>query len=148
MNDDHRRLRPETYALDVLIQAAIARDRECPGDLPVNSLLFLGEKEPMFRELLMGDLVLNPVDKIVWMTLFMRARETRAEVDFPSYQQLADQVHVASTATVSRAVAVLRITRWLTLCARCWGKNGRYRGSLYALHDEPIPSWARSSSNA
>ena len=139
MPDNQFPLRPETYALEILIQAAITRAQSDPDDKSVNTLLFLGDREPMFRALLMGDSVLNPVDKMVWMVLFMAARETRGETDFPSHQELARQVNVASTSTVARAVAILRITRWLTLCARCRGKNGRYRGNLYALHDTPLP---------
>jgi hypothetical protein len=139
MPDNQFPLRPETYALEILIQAAITRAQSDPNDKSVNTLLFLGDREPMFRALLMGDSVLNPVDKMVWMVLFMAARETRGETDFPSHQELAREVNVASTSTVARAVAILRITRWLTLCARCRGKNGRYRGNLYALHDTPIP---------
>ncbi|MCG8023966.1 MAG: STY4528 family pathogenicity island replication protein [Candidatus Thiodiazotropha endolucinida] len=139
MSDKQPLLRPETYALEILIKAAITRAQSDPDDKSVNTLLFLGDREPMFRTLLMGDSVLNPVDKMVWMALFMGARETRGETDFPSHQELTKQVNVASTSTVARAVAILRITRWLTLCARCRGKNGRYRGNLYALHDEPLP---------
>ncbi|MCB1717465.1 MAG: helix-turn-helix domain-containing protein, partial [Candidatus Competibacteraceae bacterium] len=40
---------------------------------------------------------------------------------------------------VSRAIAILRLTRWLTLCARVRQKSGRFTGNVYSLHDEPLP---------
>src|SRR5690606_10337031 len=30
-------------------------------------------------------------------------------------------------------------TRWLTLCRRVRDIQGRFRGNIYALHDEPLP---------
>jgi len=138
MNENQPRLRPETYVLEGLVQTVIARARECPDDVPFNTLLYLGDRETTVPPLLMKDLVLNPVDKILWMALYIAASETEDGADFPGYPQLAVQVNVASPSTIARAVAILRITRWLTLCARCRGNNGRYRSNLYALHDEPI----------
>ena len=38
-----------------------------------------------------------------------------------------------------RSIAILRATRWLTLCARVRKTSGRFRGNVYALHDEPLP---------
>jgi hypothetical protein len=36
-------------------------------------------------------------------------------------------------------MAILRITRWLSLCARLRAKTGQFQGNVYVLHDEPLP---------
>ncbi len=47
--------------------------------------------------------------------------------------------NVGSEATVSRALTILRVTRWLTHCGRVRDRQGRFRGNVYVLHDEPLP---------
>ncbi|MDH8489804.1 hypothetical protein QIG87_27805, partial [Klebsiella pneumoniae] len=45
----------------------------------------------------------------------------------------------ASRSTVSNALMMLRITRWLSLCQRLRDEpSGRITGNLYALHDAPL----------
>ncbi|MEW8074167.1 MAG: STY4528 family pathogenicity island replication protein, partial [Candidatus Thiodiazotropha sp.] len=46
---------------------------------------------------------------------------------------------VSSRSTIARAIAILRASRWLTLCGRLRKASGRFRGNVYALHDEPLP---------
>jgi len=58
---------------------------------------------------------------------------------FPTYKQIAKTANVGSEATVARSMAILRATRWLTLCRRVRDGQGRFRGNVYALHDEPLP---------
>ena len=36
------------------------------------------------------------------------------------------------------SLAILRITRWVTLCRRVRDPAGRHRGNIYTLHDEPL----------
>ncbi|GDP17657.1 hypothetical protein BvCmsOUNP023_01407 [Escherichia coli] len=64
---------------------------------------------------------------------------------FPSYSELqgwlSDQPEgeKASRSTVSNALMMLRITRWLSLCQRLRDEqSGRITGNLYALHDAPL----------
>ncbi len=40
--------------------------------------------------------------------------------------------------TVSRALLMLRLTGWLSLCKRVRDASGRIRGNIYAQHDEPL----------
>ncbi|MGT1662802.1 STY4528 family pathogenicity island replication protein, partial [Salmonella enterica subsp. enterica serovar Typhimurium] len=44
----------------------------------------------------------------------------------------------ASRETVRRALLMLRLTGWLSLCKRVRDKSGRIRGNIYAQHDEPL----------
>jgi hypothetical protein len=79
------------------------------------------------------------VDKLVWMVIYQSGRGTGVKSAFPGYGDIARLANVSSTATVSRAIAILRATRWLSLCARIREASGRFGGNVYALHDEPLP---------
>ena len=57
----------------------------------------------------MNDPMLEPVDRTVWMVL----RQSAVRGRFPSYGQIGRAANVASKSTVSRAIAILRATRWL-----------------------------------
>jgi len=139
MAEGSRGLRPETHALDALIQATIDRAQQEPGSLHTDTMLFMGNRHQAFPTLVVQDPVLEPVDKLVWMVILLQAQEMGNTTAFPSYEYLARKTNVASTSTISRAIAILRATRWLTLCARLRATSGRFGGNVYALHDEPLP---------
>jgi len=139
MVHDDAPLRPETVALDALIQATIQRARVTTDADSQDTMLFMGNWHQAIPALVIQDPVLEPIDKLVWMVIMLHARETGSRTAFPSYELLARKTNVASTSTVSRAIAILRITRWLTLCAKVRGKSGQFRGNVYVLHDEPLP---------
>ena len=138
-NKDVGGFRPETRVLDARIQATIARAQQDPETMHSDTMLFTGNRHQSFPTLVVQDPVLEPVDKLVWMVIMLHARETGDSTAFPSYASIAQKTNVASTSTIARAIAILRATRWLTLCARLREANGRFRGNVYALHDEPLP---------
>jgi hypothetical protein len=74
------------------------------------------------------DPILEPVDKLVWMVICQAAQTTGTKAVFPSYADIARLANVSSTSTLSRAIAILRATRWLSLCARNREANGRFGG--------------------
>lgn len=139
MNEHGSAVRPETLALDALIQATIEYAEEGAVHPSSNSMLFFGNRHTSFPTLVVQDPVLEPVDKLVWMSIRLQASETGGSTAFPSYTSIARTANVSSKSTISRAVAILRITRWLTLCARLRGSSGRFQGNVFALHDEPMP---------
>ena len=139
MDNSAREIRPETLALDALIEATIERNRSDNDKSRVDTMLFLGNRHASFPTLVVQDPVLEPVDKLVWMVIMLKAKETGSTTAFPSYDYIAKTANVSSTATIARAIAILRITRWLTLCGRIREHNGRFRGNVFALHDEPLP---------
>jgi len=132
-------LRPETHALDALIKATIQRAKENTDVTSPDTMLFMGNWHQAIPALVIQDPVLEPVDKLVWMVIMLQARETGGRTAFPSYDRLASKTNVSSTSTISRAIAILRLTRWLTLCAKVRGKCGQFKGNVYVLHDEPLP---------
>ncbi|MEQ8231203.1 MAG: STY4528 family pathogenicity island replication protein [Gammaproteobacteria bacterium] len=139
MRDDEHEIRPETYALDTLIRETLARVSAEGATSLSDSLLFLGNRHHAFPVLVIQDPVLEPVDKLVWMVICQSARGTGVNAIFPTYEAIARMANVSSTATVSRAIAILRLTRWLSLCARRRDDGGRFQGNVYSLHDEPLP---------
>lgn len=139
MDCDPTDIRPETYALDALIRETVARTRGAGDSATVDALLFLGNRHHSFPAMVVQDPVLEPVDKLVWMVICQSGRDTGAGAAFPSYGDIARLANVSSTSTVSRAIAILRATRWLSLCARTREASGRFGGNVYALHDEPLP---------
>lgn len=138
MAQDDSEIRPETYALDALIRETLARGRRSGGNA-ADALLFLGNRHHAFPVVVVHDPILEPVDKLVWMVICQAAQATGSRAVFPSYADIARLANVSSTSTVSRAIAILRATRWLSLCARNREANGRFGGNVYALHDEPLP---------
>ena len=81
MPDDDQELRPETYALDSLIQATIRRARMAPGTQ--DAMLFMGNWHQAFPTQVVRDPVLEPVDKLVWMVVMLHARETGGRAASP-----------------------------------------------------------------
>ena len=132
-------LRPETCALDALIKATIQRAKTNTDATSPDTMLFMGNWHQAIPSLVIQDPVLEPVDKLVWMVIMLQARETGGRTAFPSYDRLASKANVSSTSTISRAIAILRLTRWLTLCAKVRGIGGQFKGNVYVLHDEPLP---------
>jgi hypothetical protein len=139
MADDASELRPETCALDTLIRETVARARRDGTASTADALLFLGNWHQAFPALVVQDPVLEPVDKLVWMVICLSGRAAGVKAVFPSYTDIARLANVSSTSTVSRAIAILRATRWLSLCARGRAAGGRFGANVYALHDEPLP---------
>ena len=132
-------VRPQTLALDTLIRETVSRARAGAGRASVDTMLFLGNRHQSFPALVVRDPVLEPVDKLVWMVIMLAVTRTAIAIAFPSYDAIGRMANVSSRSTVARAIAILRTTRWLTLCARVRNAAGQFRGNVYALHDEPLP---------
>lgn len=122
-----------------LLNSAIAQLRRAGGGAGRDAVLYLGQRHQAFPALLISDPILEPVDKIVWMTIWQRGAGGSAQAPFPSYAEISANAQIRSDTTIARALAVLRATRWLSLCARVRGDRGKFRGHVYAVHDEPLP---------
>jgi hypothetical protein len=137
MNEVPAAFRPETLALDTLIQQITARLETSAGE--GDRMVFLGNRHQSFPTAVIEDPVLEPVDKVIWMVIMLAVRETGRDTAFPGYEAIGRRANVASRSTIARAIAILRATRWLTLCARVRRASGKFHGNVYALHDEPLP---------
>ncbi|MCP4290090.1 MAG: helix-turn-helix domain-containing protein [Gammaproteobacteria bacterium] len=139
MNETTGPVRPETLALDALIKETVTLTAASTHDGATDTLLFLGNRHHAFPTAMIRDPVLAPVDKLVWMVIMLEVRETGGNTAFPGYGSIAGMANISSRSTISRAISILRATRWLTLCGRLRKASGRFQGNLYALHDEPLP---------
>lgn len=138
VNNEMVTLRSETLALDAIIRKT-AQQASSTNDGPVDRMIFLGNQHQSFPTAMVKDPVLEPVDKLTWMVIMLAVHETGEQSAFPGYDAIGRMANVSSRSTIARAIAILRATRWLTLCVRRRRIDGRYQGHVYALHDEPIP---------
>ncbi|EQC2932898.1 STY4528 family pathogenicity island replication protein [Salmonella bongori] len=111
---------------------------------PQDRLLFLGNRQETVPRRLLLARDLSPRDKFAWQLLRLHAHDVSSGL-FPTYAELqcwlADRPEreKASRSTVSHALTMLRLTRWLSLCQRLRdARTGQITGNLYALHDEPL----------
>jgi len=134
----------DTQSLSTLLQALLiqrggTRDTSAvpKGHHVGAQLAFVGNWQDPCPRLLLLDPQLEPVDIVTWQVIRVHA-EPGQLVAFPTYPDLMQWVRV-SRATVARAVTVLRLARWLPLCASVRDPRGRFVGNVYALQDEPLP---------
>ena len=102
-----------------------------------DNLLVIGDGEDSIPWQLFCDDLLKPVDKVVWAVIRYQA-DIGDAVAFPSYGIIGRLANIGSKATIARAIIILRLTRWLSLCARVRDAQGRFQGNVYVLHNEPI----------
>ena len=104
-----------------------------------DGLMFLSSWHEAMPALVHLDPVLEAIDVRVFAVLWIWGRQKgRGSTAFPTYAYLLNTCQIQSRATLARSLAILRITRWIALCRRVRDSNGRYRGNVYALHDEPL----------
>lgn len=133
------RLDPATRALETYIDASVEQLLSGDSAAPKQGLLFLSAWHESMPALAHLDPVLESVDSRVFAVLWIWAKQQgRSSTAFPSYDYLLQRCNIQSRATLARSLAILRITRWVTLCRRVRDK-GRNRGNIYALHEEPLP---------
>ncbi|MGH8653636.1 MAG: STY4528 family pathogenicity island replication protein [Gammaproteobacteria bacterium] len=139
MIPDPHTIDPTTRALEAYIEASVEQILRGSASPPQHGLLFLSTWHEAMPALVHLDPVLEPVDSRVFAVLWIWAKQQgRGTTAFPTYDYLRQRCNIQSRATLARSLAILRLTRWITLCRRVRDK-GRNRGNIYALHDEPLP---------
>ncbi|ECF3780383.1 helix-turn-helix domain-containing protein [Salmonella enterica subsp. enterica serovar Oslo] len=135
---------PADDIIDYTLSKMQARIDGAPGTSGQerNGLLFTGNLHDAYPRALILDMRLSPLDKMCWIMIRQYALQNDGAV-FPSYDELQKLLSspgsgLASRGTVSRALTMLRLTGWLSLCKRVRDAGGRVRGNIYAQHDEPL----------
>ncbi len=107
------------------------------GSAPSDQLMFFaGNQQESIPAALFLDPSLRPVDRNLWVVLRLSIRSGNA---FPSYQDLEHTWCVGSRDTLSISYALLRLRGWITRCHTVRDAQGRYRGQIWVVHDEPSP---------
>ncbi|MCB1738005.1 MAG: hypothetical protein KDI42_07760 [Gammaproteobacteria bacterium] len=88
--------------------------------------------------LTLQDPMLSNHERICLMQIFQFAREAGTGTAFPSYTWLRQKLGVRSDTTIATILGVLRVLRWTTLCRRVRDGGGKFRGNVYAAHDQPL----------
>ncbi len=139
MNESNDRVRPATRVLRRLVAAALAQQKPSYHGTEPCALLLLEPNCSGLPSTLIEDSVLEPVDKLIWLVLMVRARRGEGVTLMPAHRELARSANVTARQTVSRSLSILRCRRWLTVCHTSWRKGGKRKGSAYALHAAPLP---------
>ncbi|OOG28870.1 hypothetical protein B1C78_00620 [Thioalkalivibrio denitrificans] len=137
MDEPEREASPRTQGLALYIERAVARLRERREDPGSEGLIFVGSWNDAIPRLLILDPILKPTEVRIWSVMKTLA-DPGGPASMPDYETLAKRVNVASRATVAAGLLVLRMTRWISLCARVRDPSGRFAGNVYAMHDEPV----------
>ena len=107
------------------------------GSAPSDQLMFFaGSQQESIPAALFLDPSLRPADRNLWVVLRLSIRSGNA---FPSYQDLEHTWCVGSRDTLSISYALLRLRGWITRCHTVRDAQGRYRGQIWVVHDEPSP---------
>ena len=139
MNESNDRVRPATRVLKRLVAAALAQQKPSYHGTEPRALLLLEPNCSGLPSTLIEDSVLEPVDKLIWLVLMVRARRGDGVTLMLAHRELARSANVTARQTVSRSLSILRCRRWLTVCHTSWRKGGKRKGSAYALHAVPLP---------
>jgi hypothetical protein len=134
---------PRTAALAAYIEQMAKRFEESPdflGDKQKDMLLYLGNWHDTVPRLLLYDPLLNSNDKVVWIT-HKTCSDPRMATAAPDAGWVAEQLKIARNSAMW-STQMLRVTRWLSLCARIKIRDdkGQFSGykHIHALHDEPV----------
>lgn len=106
-------------------------------DADADSLLFLGNWHDAIPRALTLDPILEAVDVRVYL-LIRTVLSARGLSRFPSYDEIQRLLNLAR-ATVARSILILRASRWISLCNCLRDGSGRFKGNVYAVHDEVLP---------
>jgi len=133
-----REISPRAESLQAFIDQAVEKLRRtgARGEVSPDGLLFFGSWNDSIPRLLIRDPILKPIEVRLW-SVMRTLVEPAGPAAMPDYDTLVAYCNVGSRSTVSHALLILRITRWISLCARVRDASGRYAGNVYALHDEP-----------
>ena len=129
--------RPETLALNAFIHAVLRHSGIERRSSAAGNTLFLAIGLHAIPASLVYDAMLDPVDKIVWQVVFQAGVEDGGCGAFPSYKTINAAANLGSSATVSRALAMLRLTRWMTCVTHDHLPQHSVSRSVQVLHCAP-----------
>ncbi|MCF6236937.1 MAG: hypothetical protein L3J70_11305 [Gammaproteobacteria bacterium] len=129
----------EIQALQSYIGQAVDLLGNDPDPKDAGAFIYLGNPHIAIPHQLLTNERLESDEKIIWALLRESLPRPGHPSLLPSHQQIAKQISKASS-VVSERIQVLRLYRWITLCAQVGrSDSGTWYRPIYAIHDEPIP---------
>jgi len=101
------------------------------------ALLYFGNWQDPIPRLLILDQALNASDVRLWAYLRTLFTQPGMPTVFPGYREIQQDLPMAR-ATLAGCISTLRATRWITRCTTVRDAKGRFKGNIYALHEEPL----------
>ncbi len=101
-------------------------------------VMHLGNEHIALPSFLLADPVLEMVDKGIYSTIRLLTPKNinNSNFAYPTYDKICKVANVGSHATVARALAILRITRWLT--SKQVTSSAGIVANVYITHDQPL----------
>ena len=104
---------------------------------PEYAVLFTGNWQSAIPNQLICHPDLSPAEKITWQVWRLAITNPGRPGASPRSSDLMRHIN-CSKPTLTGTKAMLRVTRWATLCRSVRNLQGRYLGDIYLLHDEPM----------
>ncbi len=101
-----------------------------------DSLVFIGNWQDAIPRSIWVDALLSAIDVRCWGVI--RTQAVSGSAVMLSLNNLLKDTLGYSNATVSRVIFILRLSRWISLCSTLRTETGKFRGNVYAVHDQPI----------
>ena len=103
-----------------------------------DGILYFASEQGAYPDMMQTDPVIKPYEKITFNVLWKYARSFKAGL-LPTYSMLMRMINIGSSATLSNALTVLRITRWITMVERIkHNQPGKEGGNVFTIHGEPL----------
>ncbi|MBL3601261.1 MAG: hypothetical protein JMN25_15585 [gamma proteobacterium endosymbiont of Lamellibrachia anaximandri] len=139
---DNNGLSPRIHSISTFVEEAAAqlRAREAApleDNEEKGALLYLGNWQDPIPRLLILDRTLDAVDVRLWAYLRTLFTQPGMPAVFPGYRKIQQDLPMAR-ATLAGSISTLRATRWITRCTTVRDAKGRFKGNIYALHEEPL----------
>ena len=98
----------------------------------------IGNEHISIPGFLIADPILEPVDKAVYnaIRLVTPKQMSGEQAAYPNYKDICRVANISSDATVSRALIILRMMRWVS--QRTLSASSGVMGNVYMTHDHPL----------
>ncbi|WXG54995.1 MAG: STY4528 family pathogenicity island replication protein [Candidatus Sedimenticola sp. (ex Thyasira tokunagai)] len=147
-NTDNTGISPRIRGITALVEEAVTQLRareaapfedneQSETNEERGALLYFGNWQDPIPRLLILDRALDASDVRLWAYLRTLFTQPGMPTVFPGYREIQKDLPMAR-ATLAGCISTLRATRWITRCTTVRDAKGRFKGNIYALHEEPL----------
>lgn len=113
-------------------------DEQSKGPRNLLATTHIGNEHIAIPGFLIADPILEPVDKAVFNAIRLVTPKQMAgqAAAYPSYKDICRVANISSDATISRALIILRLMRWIS--QRTLSASSGVMANVYMTHDHPL----------